>query len=84
MTSQETADAAPGCARCWASSERPKLMASGEITQRLGVSRQRVQQLTQRDDFPAPYAELSLGRIWLASDVELWIQQHWRPRSTRQ
>ncbi|MBB4738299.1 putative DNA-binding transcriptional regulator AlpA [Actinoplanes octamycinicus] len=58
-------------------------MATGEITKRLGVSRQRVQQLTHRDDFPAPYDELSLGRIWLASDVELWIRQHWRPRFVR-
>ncbi|MBB4743938.1 putative DNA-binding transcriptional regulator AlpA [Actinoplanes octamycinicus] len=58
-------------------------MASGEITKRLGVSRQRVQQLTCREDFPAPYTELSLGRIWLESEIELWILQCWRPRTAR-
>ncbi|MBB4743784.1 putative DNA-binding transcriptional regulator AlpA [Actinoplanes octamycinicus] len=56
-------------------------MAAAEITKRLGVSRQRVQQLACREDFPQPYAQLSLGRIWLAPEVELWILHHWRPRA---
>ena len=30
----------------------------------LGVSRQRLQQLPARPDFPEPVAELALGRVW--------------------
>ncbi|GGL01221.1 helix-turn-helix transcriptional regulator [Mangrovihabitans endophyticus] len=52
------------------------LMSAGEIQQRLGVSRQRVHQLTARPDFPAPYEELSIGRIWIREDVEDWIAKH--------
>jgi predicted DNA-binding transcriptional regulator AlpA len=38
-----------------------------------GVSRQRVYQLTSRRDFPRPVARLAQGKIWLADDVEAWI-----------
>lgn len=49
-------------------------MGSGEIVQRLGVSRTRVYALAQRDDFPAPLDELAGGRVWRATDVEAWIR----------
>lgn len=52
------------------------LMGSREIEKRLGVSRQRVYQLTTRADWPAPYDELAMGKIWLKSDVEEWIATH--------
>ena len=43
----------------------------------LGVSRQRVNAIVKRhDDFPAPQAELSAGRIWLKADVIAWAQAH--------
>lgn len=48
-------------------------MGAGEIAKRLGLSRQRVQQLSERDDWPVPYDELAMGRVWLKSDIELWI-----------
>lgn len=53
------------------------LMGSAEIGRRLGgLSRTRVYQLTQRRNFPAPYAELAMGNVWLADDVEDWIAAH--------
>lgn len=53
------------------------LMGSAEIGRRLGgISRTRVYQLTQRRNFPAPYAELDMGNVWLADDVEAWIAEH--------
>jgi len=43
-----------------------------EIAVMLNVSRQRVQQLMEKDDFPEPWAVLATGRIWAAEDVEAW------------
>lgn len=52
-----------------------KLMGSAEIGRRLGgLSRTRVYQLTQRRSFPEPIAELDMGNVWLAVDVEEWIR----------
>lgn len=53
--------------------QRQRLMGVKEIQQRLRLSRQRVQQLAERSDFPAPYDELAMGRIWLAREIEAWI-----------
>jgi predicted DNA-binding transcriptional regulator AlpA len=52
------------------------LMGAREIENRLGVSRQRVQQLVSRSDFPAPYDELAMGKVWRKEDIERWIAQH--------
>ncbi len=38
----------------------------------LGVSRQRVDQLTRRPDFPVPVVELHSGRVWEREAVERW------------
>lgn len=38
----------------------------------LGVSRQRVHQLSRREDFPAPVAVLSAGSIWEREAVDVW------------
>lgn len=52
-------------------------MGSAEIGRRLGgLSRTRVYQITQRRTFPAPVAELEMGNVWLATDVEDWIRKH--------
>lgn len=51
------------------------LMGAREIGDLLGVSRQRVQQLISRADFPKPYDTLSMGKVWLREDVERWAQQ---------
>lgn len=55
-------------------------MGAEEIRLRLGVSRQRVQQLVSRKDFPEPYDVLAAGRIWQTGDVEVWILLN-RPES---
>lgn len=49
------------------------LMGSREIELRLGVSRQRINQLTNRPDWPAPYDELAMGKVWRIEDIEAWI-----------
>jgi prophage regulatory protein len=52
-------------------------MGAAEIRLRLGgISRQRVYQLTQRLDWPAPYDELVRGKVWRREDVEAWIEEH--------
>ena len=56
------------------------LMGAAEIGARLGVSRQRVQQLVSRPDFPAPVVVLGMGKVWETEAVEQWIQEH-RPES---
>lgn len=49
-------------------------MGAMEIQQRLGTSRQWTYVLTGRRNFPEPVAELGMGKIWLADDVEAWIR----------
>ena len=49
-------------------------MAAAEVAAMLGVSRQRVTQLTAKPDFPAPVTTLSVGKIWSYDDVRLWAE----------
>jgi prophage regulatory protein len=53
-----------------------RLYGPQEIADRLGVSRERVRQLTLRSDFPEPYERLAMGTVWLVADVERWIRIH--------
>lgn len=55
----------------------PELVGVSEIADILGVSRQRAHQLTKREDFPAPVAELKSGPIWARPSLELFIDR-WR------
>lgn len=55
---------------------KSRFVGAKEIQRRLGVSRQRVQQLMTRPDWPAPYEVLSMGKIWRHEDVEAWIARH--------
>ncbi|MEV1315309.1 DNA-binding protein [Micromonospora arborensis] len=57
------------------------LMGQAEIADRLGVSRQRVQQLVNRPDWPTPYVTLAMGKVWHTEDIEKWIRDH-RPNDT--
>lgn len=54
----------------------PRLMGRLEIQERLGYSRQWTNVLLGRRDFPLPAYTLRMGRIWLADDVEKWIEEH--------
>ncbi|AEV84388.1 hypothetical protein ACWT_3365 [Actinoplanes sp. SE50] len=56
-------------------SDSLRLVGAREIAIRLGLSRQRIQQLADRDDFPAPFQELKMGRVWWAHQVEEWIRE---------
>lgn len=52
--------------------ERNALMGSAEIAVLFDVSRQRVQQLIAKPDFPAPVAELAMGKVWDADAIRAW------------
>lgn len=55
-------------------------MGPYEIATRLGVSRQRFQQLVRNPNFPAPYVVLRGGKVWRTEDVEAWIRKYRQPR----
>lgn len=48
-------------------------MGPDEIRERLSVSRQRAYILMGRRDFPEPWRELAMGKVWRSTDVEAWI-----------
>ena len=50
-------------------------MGLAEIVDLIGVSRQRVDQLTRQKDFPEPVTTLQSGRIWNAKDIEVWARE---------
>jgi predicted DNA-binding transcriptional regulator AlpA len=54
------------------------LVGAAEIAELLGVSRQRVQQLISRDDFPQPEVVLAMGKVWLRADVIAWARERGR------
>jgi predicted DNA-binding transcriptional regulator AlpA len=43
-----------------------------------GVSRQRVYELTSREDFPPPLAVLGMGKVWKYDDVAAWARSRGR------
>ena len=54
-------------------------VGSAEIAILLGgISRQRVQQLTSRPDFPEPMVRLKAGAVWRTADVVRWAEQRGR------
>ena len=55
------------------------LVGAAEIARMLGgISRQRVQQLIVRDDFPEPEVVLDMGKVWKREEVAAWAQAHGR------
>lgn len=54
------------------------LVGAAEIQDLLGVSRQRVQQLIARPDFPKPVDKLKMGKVWRRTDVEKWARSRGR------
>ncbi|MDG4832332.1 helix-turn-helix domain-containing protein [Solwaraspora sp. WMMD1047] len=57
-----------------------RIMGAAEIAEYLGVSRQWVEVLTKRRDFPEPAVVLKAGRIWRTEDVEEWQATRKRQR----
>lgn len=55
--------------------EPDRFVGVSEIAQLLGVSRQRVMQLRQRDDFPEPVAELAAGPVWRMFNLQRFIAE---------
>jgi predicted DNA-binding transcriptional regulator AlpA len=59
--------------------EEPQdLVTGGEIGRRLGVSRERVRQLAQRSDFPAPIGRLGQANVWGWAAVDEWLRKDGR------
>lgn len=42
------------------------------------MSRQRVQQLIKRDDWPEPEVTLAMGKVWDRRKIEAWARDHGR------
>lgn len=51
-----------------------RLMSRPEIADFLGVTDARVRQMDAAGQLPEPLAELRIGRVWLADDVERWAR----------
>lgn len=49
-----------------------ELVGPAELTQALGVSRTRANQLFVADGFPKPIAELVMGKIWDLEEIRQW------------
>lgn len=53
----------------------PNLVDLPAIAELLGVTRQRAGQLAAGPGFPAPVAELTIGRVWTRESVEEWAAE---------
>ncbi|MEU4366160.1 hypothetical protein [Micromonospora chersina] len=54
-----------------------ELVGAAEIRDMLGgISRQRVNVITNAKGFPDPIAVLQMGKVWRRRDVERWIAEH--------
>lgn len=53
-------------------------MGSAEIARYLGISRQRVQQISHKAAFPEPCEILAMGKVWKRADVETWARDNGR------
>lgn len=58
-----------------------QLLGLSEIADRLHTTRQRANELSRTDAFPAPQAELRMGPVWLAADIDRWARRHRPERS---
>jgi hypothetical protein len=51
---------------------RRRLVGRAELRKLFGVSATRTVQIADREDFPPPADELTVGKIWLLDDVVAW------------
>ena len=54
------------------------LVTGAEIARRLGLSRERVRQLAERPDFPAPLGRLGQANVWGWDGVDEWRRSNHR------
>ncbi len=52
------------------------LMGTSEVAALLGISRQRVLKIAEREDFPRPLAVLRMGNVWRGADIRNWRAAH--------
>ena len=50
-------------------------MGTAEVAEFLGISRGRVTQLAQSEDFPTPIARIAAGPVWELVDIERWARE---------
>ena len=55
------------------------MLGAAELGALLGVSRQRVSQLTGKVWFPAPVIRLAMGAVWALVDIQQMAAQTCRP-----
>jgi len=60
----------------------PEVVGATEAARMLGVSRQRLYQLAERDDFPPPMVQLAAGPVWLANSIHAF-ERDWDRRPGR-
>jgi len=58
------------------------LVGAAEIAALLGVSRQRVTQLTNTPGFPTPVLRLKMGTLWHGHEIRVWAVDNRPPRDT--
>jgi prophage regulatory protein len=58
-----------------------ELVSTVEIARMFDITRQRVDKLSRRADFPEPVASLAIGRVWDRSDIVRWAQEDGRSLS---
>jgi hypothetical protein len=60
----------------------PEVVGPTEAARMLGVSRQRLYQLAERDDFPPPMVQLAAGPVWLTDSIRAF-ERGWDRRPGR-
>jgi prophage regulatory protein len=53
-----------------------ELVSGAEIGRRLGISRERVRQLTRRADFPVPLGRVGPSLVWRWDEIDDWRRSH--------
>lgn len=53
----------------------PDVIGSGEVLEVMGISKQRLWQLRQTDDFPQPMVTLSATPIWMRAAIESFMER---------
>lgn len=56
----------------------PRLWGLHEMATYYAITRQLAAKWSTRSDFPAPLAELAMGKVWDADQVTAWGRKHGR------